>query len=155
MIFIGAQELTKMTWKTDPCLSVVKNVSLEYGGKTTPKRQEKSTKAQIYIDNVKKAPSPMTTFLILYRELFNTTKLSQFVYGLVDESTHRKSICERLRKNTARRLLTLGRVANADELARLDESDWLSWRWVVLNWAHAWHISVLVHTLWVQGRFMM
>ena len=40
----------------------------------------------------------------------------------VEDSTHRKSICERLRKNTAGRLLTLGRVANVDESIRFDSN---------------------------------
>ena len=43
----------------------------------------------------------------------DSTRIARFVLRKV-ESTHQKSICERLRKNTARRLLTSGRVANLD-----------------------------------------
>ena len=38
------------------------------------------------------------------------------------ESTHRKSICERLRKKKAKRLSTLGRVENVDDSTRFDSN---------------------------------
>ena len=52
----------------------------------------------------------------------DSTRIARFVLRKV-ESTHRKSICERLRKNKAKRLSTLGRVANVDDhLTRFDSN---------------------------------
>ena len=51
----------------------------------------------------------------------DSTRFARFVLREV-ESTHPKSICERLRKNKAKRLSTLGRVGNVDDSTRFDSN---------------------------------
>ena len=48
----------------------------------------------------------------------DSTRIARFILRKV-ESTHRKSICERLRKNKKKRLSTLGRVENVDDSTRI------------------------------------
>ena len=48
----------------------------------------------------------------------DSTRIARFVLRKV-ESTHRKSICERLKKNKEKRLSTLGRVENVDDSTRI------------------------------------
>ena len=48
----------------------------------------------------------------------DSTRIARFVLRKV-ESTHRKSICERLKKNKEKRLSTLGRVENVHDSTRI------------------------------------